>query len=424
MDNYKKVGIGLLLFSFLIILFPSLWIAYQTYYLILATGMIWVTLLTLFFALMKKEKVYPEPKEKFTVIMPVFNEKSEDLIRSILSIINSDGNKEIMLCDDGSTNGIFETIKLMQKKYPKIITKIHRFEENQSKRKAQEWMIRNSKTDIVVSVDSDLTFEKQSFIELIKPLSDPKTGISTGSVKILGENNSILNRIQALIWWCSDFIGRKSMGGFGIMPCACGTSMSFRKKNVMKFLDKYVTQTHCGKVCRFGEDRYLTNLFLTNGFDVVFVDKCVANSVPQPTWKKLILQQCLPPNEKIYVKINEIEKIMKIGELAEYMESEYGWKKTKNIQALSFNEETLKIEWKEITGILKQKKNGRLKEITLSNGRNIVTTCDHDFLVPTYDGFYRKRAGLLKIKDALPLISGNNNDNKYVKINIGENNEI
>jgi cellulose synthase/poly-beta-1,6-N-acetylglucosamine synthase-like glycosyltransferase len=286
-----------LLWLILLVLLPGYlmlnqkaWHIFSFAYLIIANLFIWFLVVLLYKAVSRGEKAYPELNERFTVIVPVYNETKQSFLGCIKSIAEADGDKDIIIVDDGSTNGIGEVIKYMPEIFPQV-KHVHRFSSNNAKRHAQDYLISKAETDIIVTVDSDLVFKKDAFTKLIAPLQEPVVGITSGQVLIKNEFSSILSRIQGILWWCANNIGRRSLGNFGIMACASGTMLAFRKQHYDQFRAEYISQRFLGNLCTFGEDRFMTNLTLRAGLKVMYVEASLGFTDAKETYKAYVKQQ-------------------------------------------------------------------------------------------------------------------------------------
>lgn len=85
-------------------------------------------------------------------------------------------------------------------------------------------------------------------------------------------------------------------------------------------------------------------------------------------------------NEPLLIKDNGMIRFEKIGS---FVDEYYNGKETgfvdcnNNIEALSFNKETLKLEWKPIRAVFRHKRNDKLLNIKLESGRRVCITNDH-----------------------------------------------
>jgi hyaluronan synthase len=168
---------------------------------------------------------------------------------------------------------------------------IVRNEKNIGKKNVQLQLIKEARYDIIINIDSDIILnDKKTLIYLTAPFGNNKIGISNGDVRIIS-NKSLLHNLQDYLYFCANTVGRKSTGRFGINPCASGEIAAFRKDIFLKFIHEYKDAIYMGKPVRFGEDRLLTNIFLREGYESIFVKEAKCWTYPKNTYKNFIKQQ-------------------------------------------------------------------------------------------------------------------------------------
>ena len=114
-----------------------------------------------------------------SVVIPVYNEKS-----NILTILNrveavKDINKEIILVDDGSTDGSVEILKQLQKDKPYL--KIYFKDKNRGKGHTLKVGFSHTTGDYVIVQDADLEYDPSEYAHLIKVLQDTNADVIYGS---------------------------------------------------------------------------------------------------------------------------------------------------------------------------------------------------------------------------------------------------
>lgn len=111
-----------------------------------------------------------------SVVIPVYNEKST--IREIVKKVKAVNiPKEIILVDDGSTDGSREILKTMKSDNVKVL--LH--PKNYGKGYAVRTGIKEASGRITIIQDADLEYEPKEFPMLIKPIIDGKSKVVYGT---------------------------------------------------------------------------------------------------------------------------------------------------------------------------------------------------------------------------------------------------
>lgn len=243
-----------------------------------------------FYAEYNPPKDYGLSNEPFSILIPTKDEEPELFIRCLESAIKQKGTKEILIGDDGSENRISDLLK----KYPLLYhnVKIYRVDKNIGKKTMQVHLFHKAKYDIIVSIDSDVVLGDEFTIKkLIAPLNNLKIGLTNGNLCIFDARKTLLNRVQSVMYYCANQIGRRSWGNLGFNPVASGQFLAIRKSYVMPLLNEYLTKKFLGNKINFGEDRLMTNLLLREGYKSVYVELARTKSVGCETTAKYVKQQ-------------------------------------------------------------------------------------------------------------------------------------
>ncbi|MEE8378362.1 MAG: glycosyltransferase family 2 protein [Candidatus Aminicenantaceae bacterium] len=125
---------------------------------------------------------------KLSVIIPVYNEKNtvHKIIRQVLDV-KLDMEKEIILIDDGSTDGTREILENLE--YPNVKVKLH--EKNQGKGAALRTGFSLATGDFVIIQDADLEYDPREYPILLTPLLDGRADAVYGS-RFLGGPHRVL----------------------------------------------------------------------------------------------------------------------------------------------------------------------------------------------------------------------------------------
>jgi glycosyltransferase involved in cell wall biosynthesis len=149
------------------------------------------------------------PSEKFSVVIPVYNERAT--IREILRrVALLDLLKEIVVVDDGSTDGTREELREITEKGPRCLEspgsakidpartelRVYFQEKNQGKGAALRRGFREATGDVVGVQDADLEYDPIELPKLIQPIRDGLADAVFGSRFLSGPH-------RVLFFWHS-----------------------------------------------------------------------------------------------------------------------------------------------------------------------------------------------------------------------------
>ena len=117
------------------------------------------------------------PGFKLSVAMPVFNEKAT--VREIIKRVRRVPlPKEIVVVDDGSTDGTRDVLKVLESD-PDL--KIVYHGRNQGKGAALRTAFQHVTGDVVIVQDADLEYDPAEYVKLIQPIVDGRADVVYGS---------------------------------------------------------------------------------------------------------------------------------------------------------------------------------------------------------------------------------------------------
>jgi len=125
---------------------------------------------------------------KISVIIPVYNEEST--ISEIVARVRAlDLKKEIMIVDDGSTDGTAEQLKDINRKFEDVTVLSHA--KNRGKGAALRTGFAAATGEIIIIQDADLEYDPKEYKTLLAPILDGRADVVYGS-RFLGGPHRVL----------------------------------------------------------------------------------------------------------------------------------------------------------------------------------------------------------------------------------------
>ena len=120
---------------------------------------------------------------QLSVIIPVYNERYtvRELVRRVVAV---DVPKEIVMVDDGSTDGTTEILKSIAARYPEV--RVFQQPRNQGKGAAIRRGIQEATGEFLIIQDADLEYDPTEYPILLKPLLSGEADVVYGSRFVAG----------------------------------------------------------------------------------------------------------------------------------------------------------------------------------------------------------------------------------------------
>jgi glycosyltransferase involved in cell wall biosynthesis len=137
--------------------------------------------------------VSPTPPQytKLSVVIPVYNEQStiKEVIDRVLAVDLAPLQKEIIISDDGSTDGSAEIIERERLAHSDLI-KVHASVINLGKGAAVRFGFKYASGDVVIIQDADLELDPAEYSHLLQPILAGQADVVYGS-RFKGHNENI-----------------------------------------------------------------------------------------------------------------------------------------------------------------------------------------------------------------------------------------
>jgi hyaluronan synthase len=229
--------------------------------------------------------------EKIAVVVPCFNESPGLVEESIRTVLAAAGRKQVVVIDDGSTNGVQSRLAELA---AETGIEVAYFPENRGKREALHHAVTtmlDDDVDYVVTIDSDTLLEPDALVRVVEPLKEPRTGASTGNVLLLNERQNLLTRMIGTYYWVGLNIYKQAQSVIRSVVCCSGCLAAYRASLLREIIDEFANQRFLGEACTHSEDRHLTNLVLRRDYDVVYTPDAISWTETPATLRGFLRQQ-------------------------------------------------------------------------------------------------------------------------------------
>lgn len=160
-----------------------------------------------------------------SVVVPAYNEEKV-IVRTIESLLASRQAKfEIIVVDDGSTDGTFAVAKAAFDAEPHVtvLTK-----PNGGKAEALNYGWQRAKGDIIIALDADTLFTPETVASLAHRFADPRIGAVAGNAKV-GNRINIVTKWQALEYVTSQNFDRRAFASLNCITVVPGSVGAWRR---------------------------------------------------------------------------------------------------------------------------------------------------------------------------------------------------
>ena len=226
-----------------------------------------------------------------TYVIPCKNEEGA-IAKTVRKCFESDypeDKLEVIVINDGSTDGTGEVLERMKSEYPNLV--VVNWERNRGKRHGMHEGFRLARGEIVVQLDSDSYLEPTTFRALIEPFRNPDVGAVCAHADPENADYNFLTRMQAAYYFMSFRILKAAESTFFSVFCCSGCSSAYRKSAVAPIMDEWVEETFLGLPITWGDDRALTNQVLKRGYATIYTDEVQAYTICPSDIKTLFKQQ-------------------------------------------------------------------------------------------------------------------------------------
>jgi cellulose synthase/poly-beta-1,6-N-acetylglucosamine synthase-like glycosyltransferase len=203
--------------------------------------------------------LYPD----LSVIVPAYNEEA-GIAATVRSLLDTDypGAFEVIVVDDGSSDRTAAIVEGLALPGVRLLRK-----PNGGKPSALNAGAAMARGEILVLVDGDTVFQRDTLRHLVGPLADPRVGAVSGNTKV-ANRGGLLGRWQHIEYVIGFNLDRRMFDVLQCMPTVPGAIGAFRR-SVLARVGGVPADT-------LAEDTDLTMAICRSGYRVVYEEKAIA----------------------------------------------------------------------------------------------------------------------------------------------------
>jgi peptidoglycan-N-acetylglucosamine deacetylase len=214
-----------------------------------------------------------------SVIVPAYNE--EKVIAQTIDCLlaSTYPNLEIIVVDDGSSDRTSEVVGELFNDDPHV--RLFTI-PNGGKAEALNYGLRQARGEIIIGLDADTLFEKETIGLLARRFADPAVGAVAGNVKV-GNRLNLVTRWQALEYITSQNLDRRAFAGLNCVTIVPGAVGAWRRRPLEQ-AGGWVSDT-------LAEDQELTLKIRRLGYRIAYEEDAVAWTEAPETVRELAKQR-------------------------------------------------------------------------------------------------------------------------------------
>ncbi|KAJ3142619.1 Hyaluronan synthase 3 [Physocladia obscura] len=135
---------------------------------------------------------------------------------------------------------------------------------------AMALVINDPEVKAILTTDSDTVFDRNALNALSYELRNPLVGAVAGECRIINRWDSFISYVSDVRYNFAFNIERACQSLHYAVVCVSGPIGMYRTQGLEKIMDKWVDQRFMKTKCTYGDDRHLTNLFLNEGWKIVY----------------------------------------------------------------------------------------------------------------------------------------------------------
>jgi N-acetylglucosaminyltransferase len=227
-----------------------------------------------------------------TVVIPLYNE-GEGILHTIRSLLGQDypaRKLRVIVVDDCSTDDSYAWAKVAESEAPDRVQAI-RNPHNMGKRRGINNAVRHARSEIIVSVDSDVIVERTAVRRLVARFTRPEIAAVGGRVNVSNPNVNWLTRMQTIKYYFGYEYLKNLERYFTSVMCLSGCLTAYRRSVLLELEPILENRNILGVPIKYGEDRFLTRQIVKAGYRTTSTLDAVCWTIAPDTLTKYFAQQ-------------------------------------------------------------------------------------------------------------------------------------
>ena len=201
-----------------------------------------------------------------TIVVPLYNE-GRSIYDTILSLVRLEYPREkltITVVDDCSTDDSYAWACRAAAEHPNVTVLRNPF--NMGKRKGINHAVRQSSSEIIVSVDSDVIVFPTALRELMARFTGPEVAAVGGRVHVTNPNENWLTKLQTIKYYFGQEHLKNLERALQQVMCLSGCLTAYRRHVLLQLEPILENRNIFGIPIKYGEDRFLTRQIVKHGY--------------------------------------------------------------------------------------------------------------------------------------------------------------
>jgi len=214
----------------------------------------------------KCDEANPDFEPTVTIVVPLFNE-GRSIYQTIESLTRLDYPRDklsVTVVDDCSTDDSYTWACKAAEQFANVT--VMKNPCNMGKRRGINRAVREARSEIILSVDSDVIVFPTALRELVARFTRPDIAAVGGRVHVSNPNVNWLTKMQTIKYFYGQEFLKNLERGLEQVMCLSGCLTAYRRHVLLELDPILENRNILGVPIKYGEDRFLTHQIVTHGY--------------------------------------------------------------------------------------------------------------------------------------------------------------